>query len=229
MEKIKSTLLEVLYGVIPIVILISILQFTIARLPWDYYFDFLAGTVFLVVGLTMFLIGLEIGFIPFGESFGSSLVKSGKMRIILLFGFIIGVVVTLPEPDVQVLAAQADAYLDTVSKPALILGIALGVGLFVALALFRIFKGIEVKYILTAGYGIVFILLIFCPPEFASLAFDAGGVTTGSLTVPFIMSMGVGVASVTSKGSSSANNFGILAIASLGPVITLLAMGVLNR
>ncbi|WP_255947775.1 DUF1538 family protein [Brucepastera parasyntrophica] len=151
MEKITATLKEVLYGVIPILLLITLLQFTIARLPWEFYFNFLGGTVLLTVGLTMFLIGLEIGFIPFGESFGASLVKGGKMRTILLFGFIIGLVVTLPEPDVQVLAAQADAYLENIDKPVLILGIAVGVGIFVALALFRIFTGISVKYILTGA------------------------------------------------------------------------------
>jgi hypothetical protein len=228
-DKIKSTLAEVLYGTLPIVGIITLLQFTIARLPMDYYVAFLGGTVLLILGLTLFLLGLEIGFIPFGESFGSSLVQSGKMRIILLFGFVIGIAVTLPEPDVQVLAAQVASYLSHVSKTTFILGIALGVGLFTSLALFRIFAGWGVKYLLAAGYALIFVLLIFCPSDFASIAFDAGGVTTGSLTVPFIMSLGVGVASVTSKNGSSANNFGILAIASIGPVITLLVMGIVFK
>ncbi len=229
MQKIKATLLEVAYGVIPITLIITLLQFTIAQIPWPMYFDFLGGTVLMTIGLTLFLLGIEVGFIPIGESLGSSLVQSGSMRLILLFGFVIGFAVTVPEPDVLVLATQASRMSEGVNKYALLLMIATGVGLSVALALYRIFKGIAVRKILTVGYLLALALLYFCPPEVASLAFDSGGVTTGSLTVPFIMSLGVGVASVTAKKSSSSDTFGILALASLGPVLTLLVMGVLSR
>ncbi|MGI6168392.1 MAG: DUF1538 family protein, partial [Christensenellales bacterium] len=110
----------------------------------------------------------------------------------------------------------------------LLLVLAGGVGLFVALALLRIFLKVPVRFILIAGYCLCLILLSFCPPEIATIAFDAGGVTTGSLTVPFIMSLGVGVASVMAKKSSLSNSFGILAIASLGPVISIMILGVLT-
>lgn len=229
LSKFKETILEVVYGVLPILVIITLLQFTIAQISWELYFDFLGSTVLLVLGLALFLLGVNIGFVPVGKALGSSLVKSGSMRIILIFGFIIGFAVTVPEPDVQALALQVQNVSSNINKNTFVLIIAIGVGLFVALALLRIFLNIPIKYFLIGGYLLVFILLIFCPPEFSRMAFDAGGVTTGSLTVPFIMSLGVGVASVTAKKSSTANSFGILAIASLGPVLTVLLMGVLSR
>lgn len=229
MQKIKATVLEVLYGVIPISVIITLLQFTPVRIPWELYIDFLFGTLLLIVGLTIFLIGVEIGFIPIGETMGSSLVATGNMRLIVLCAFLIGFAVTIPEPDVQVLVTQVAEASGGISKFILLLVIATGVGLATGLALYRIFKGIQVKYILTVGYVIAFILLMFAPPDLARVAFDSGGVTTGSLTVPFIMSLGVGVASVTAKKGSSSDTFGILAIASLGPVLTILIMGVLSR
>lgn len=227
--RVKAKLLEVIYGVLPIVLIITLLQLTIAEIPWAQYYDFLGGTVLVVCGLLLFLLGVEASFIPIGELLGSSLVGTGKIYLILLFGFIIGFAVTMPEPDVQVLATQASALSAEIDKNLLVFIIASGVGLSVALALFRIFHDIPVLHILIAGYALAFILLLFCPPEIATIAFDSGGVTTGSLTVPFIMSLGVGVASVTAKKSSSANSFGIMAIASMGSVLVVLVMGVLAR
>lgn len=226
--NVKETVLEVLYGVLPISIIITILQFTLVKLPWDTYFDFLGGALLLLIGLTIFLLGVNIGFVPFGEALGNALVKTGKMRLILLFGVIIGFAVTIPEPDVQVLISQVAATTSSIDKTLLLIVLASGVGIFVALALLRIFLKIPVRYILIGGYALCLLLLLFCPSEIATIAFDAGGVTTGSLTVPFIMSLGVGVASVMAKKSSMSDSFGILAIASLGPVLSILLLGVLS-
>lgn len=227
--KIRETLKEVLYGALPIVGIITVLQLTIARMPWSTYADFLGGTLLLVIGLVLFLTGVSFGFIPIGESLGSALVKSRKMSIVLVLGFAIGFAVTLPEPDVLVLATQASELTSVMPKATLLVVIALGVGLFVSLSLLRIFLNLHIKYPLMVGYGVAFILLYFCPPEMASIAFDSGGVTTGSLTVPFIMSLGMGVSSVIAKDKDSENSFGILALASLGPVLTILVMGVVSR
>lgn len=229
MQKIKETALEVVYGVVPITLIMLILQFTPIGLPWGDFVQFLCGTLLLIVGMVLFLLGVEIGFIPMGEAIGSSLVSTGKMRIILIFGFVLGFAVTMPEPDVQVLALQASETSPGIVRMALVLVISLGVGLAVALAMFRLFKGFPVKFIVTVGFGIAFIMLLFCPPDMARLAFDAYGVTTGSLTVPFIMSLGVGVASVTAKRGKSADTFGMLGIASLGAVLATLVMGVIGR
>ncbi len=228
--KLKETALEVIVGIIPIILLISLLQFTIARASWPLYFDFLGGTVLVTCGLILFLLGVNIGLVDTGEAIGSALATSGKLKVLLVFGFIIGFAVTVPEPDVQTLALQVrNVSQGIINDRLLIVIIALGVGLFTALALLRIFLGVSTYYLLLGGYALALLLLIVCPPRYASIAFDAGGVTTGSLTVPFILALGVGVASVTARRASSTNSFGILALASLGPVLAVLILGVCSR
>ena len=225
--RLKETIQEVLYGILPITIIITVLQFTIIQLPSELYLQFLGGTVLVTVGLILFLLGIEVGFLPMGERIGASLVEKGSLRLILIFSFIIGFAVTIPEPDVQALVAQVQTVSDgQINRAVLVLLIALGVGLFVMLGMLKMFLNIPIRHFLAAGYGLVFLLLAFTPPTYARIAFDAGGVTTGSLTVPFIMSLGVGVASATAKKDSAGESFGILALASLGPVLAVLLMGV---
>jgi hypothetical protein len=143
----------------------------------------------------------------------------------------LGFVVTVAEPDVQVLALQVDTVSGgTISKKLIVASIALGVGIFVALALLRIFLRIPIAYLLGVGYVIVFILALFAPPEFVAVSFDAGGVTTGPMTVPFILALGIGVASVSGGHKRNENNsFGLIALASLGPVLAVLVMGIIFK
>jgi hypothetical protein len=227
--KIKDTFFEVIYGVFPIAIIITILQFTIVKMPLDLYLNFIGGALLVIIGLVLFLAGIESSFVPIGESFGNSLVKSGNLRLILLFGFIIGFAVTLPEPDVQVFVRQVTTVVSKISGIKLLVLIALGVGISVLIAFLRIFLNIHIKYFFIVGYVAAFILLIFCPSELRSIAFDVGGVTTGSLTVPFVMSLGVGVSSMIARKNTTADGFGILAIASIGPIIAVLIMGVIAK
>jgi hypothetical protein len=184
-----------------------------------------------VMGLVFFLLGVKVGFLPIGELIGSAIVLKGKLWIILFFGFVLGFVVTVAEPDVQVLALQIDAVSGgAISKGLTIAAIALGVGIFVALALLRIFMRIPIAHLLTVGYILAFALAWFVPPEYVAVSFDAGAVTTGPMTVPFILALGVGVASVTGgqKGNSN-DSFGLVALASIGPILAVLLMGVLQR
>jgi len=228
--KVKETVKEVVAGIIPIIAIITLLQVTIVTIPWEMYANFLAGTVLLICGLVLFLIGVNSSFLPIGEMIGSALVETGQLRTILIFAFIIGFSVTLPEPDVQVLAAQAAAISEgTIDKTLLILFIAVGVGLFVVVAMLRVFLDTPVAYILMVGYAIAFCMIYLVDSNMSSIAFDASGVTTGSLTVPFILSLGMGVSAVVAKKNASESSFGILAIASLGPILTVLALGVYGR
>jgi len=230
--NIKETAIEVLYSTIPIMIIVTILQLTIAKLPADVFINFIGGSFLVMLGLVFFLAGAKIGFSPIGEFVGSALVQKGKLWLILFFGFVLGTVITVAEPDVQVLASQVDGVSGgTINKNIIITFVALGVGIFVALALLRIFLQIPISYLLISGYILVFILAIFTPQEFLAVSFDAGGVTTGPITVPFILALGVGVASVTGgkKRSTSDDSFGLVALASLGPILAVLLLGVFYK
>lgn len=224
---IKQTLKEILLGIFPVLILITLLQFTIAPVPFATFYNFLIATLFVICGLFLFLFGIEFGFLKIGEHIGSALVKTGHMRLLLLFGVILGFGVTLLEPDVQVFSDQVANMLATVNGTTLAAIIAIGVGIFTAIAFLRMFLNVPIKYILIAGYLLAFLLVLICPPEISSVAFDAGGATTGILTVPFILSLAMGISSLISKKKSTSNSFGIIGIASLGPILSVLIMGVI--
>ncbi|RWZ60653.1 DUF1538 domain-containing protein [Halobacillus fulvus] len=228
MDNIRETILEVVYSILPITIIITLLQFTLIWLPAEVFLQFLIGVVMVGLGLILFLLGVNIGLIPVGELIGSALSKTKKVGVIVFFGFLLGVVVTVAEPDVRVLASQIDQVSGgEISRDVLILAVALGVGIFVALAMFRIIFNIPMVYLLTAGYGLVFLLAAFTPPAFVPISFDSGGVTTGPLTVPFILALGVGVATVMGGKSSSTDGFGLVALASIGPILSVLILGVI--
>lgn len=226
MATISETVHEVIMGVLPITVVVFLLQFTIIWVEWPIFIQFVAGTIMVVAGLILFLLGVHIGLLPIGERIGSALPKTGKLWIILLFSFILGFVVTVAEPDVRVLAS----YVDTASEGAvernlLVYAVALGLAFFVMIAMVKIIFGIPIIYILTAGYALVFVLAWFSEPTFLPISFDSGGVTTGPMAVPFILALGVGVASVLKGKSGSGDGFGLIALASIGPIIAVLILG----
>ncbi|RDY72035.1 DUF1538 domain-containing protein [Halobacillus sp. SY10] len=228
MDNIKETFLEVVLSILPITIVITILQFTLVWLPLDMFFQFLIGVGMVGAGLVLFLLGVNIGLLPIGEMIGSALSKTKRIWLIVFFGFLLGLVVTIAEPDVRVLSSQVDQVSGgQIPMDILILSVAIGVGVFVALAMFRIIFSINIVYLLAGGYAIVFLLAAFTPSVFVPISFDAGGVTTGPLTVPFILSLGVGVAAVMRGKSSSGDGFGLVALASIGPILSVLLLGVI--
>lgn len=228
MDNIKETIVEVVQSILPITIVITLLQFTLIWLPLETFIQFLIGAFMVGIGLILFLLGVNIGMLPVGEMIGSALSKTKMVWLILFFGVLLGSVVTIAEPDVRVLSTQVDQVSNgEISKTVLILAVALGVGIFVGLSLMRIIFSIPITYILGGGYGLIFILAAFTPSSFVPISFDAGGVTTGPLTVPFIMALGVGVASVLRGRSASQDGFGLIALASLGPILSVLILGVI--
>lgn len=228
--NIKETASEVLFATLPVTLLVTVLQFTILKLPMDMFFRFIGGAVMLMLGLILFLIGAKLGFLPIGEMIGSTIVKKGKLWLILFFGFIVGFAVTIAEPDLQVLASQVDNVSNhAIGKNLLMASVALGVGIFVALAFVRMIFKIPIIYLLAGGYCLAFILSIFTPPEFRAVSFDSGGVTTGPMTVPFIIALGVGVANVVRGNRSSDDSFGLVSLASIGPILAVLLLGVINQ
>lgn len=228
MDNIKDTVLEVIYSILPIAIVITVLQFTIIWLPMEAFVQFLIGVLFVGIGLILFLLGVNVGLVPVGEMVGSALSKTKKIWIIVLFGFLLGMVVTFAEPDVRVLSSQIDSVSGgAISQSILILSVALGVGIFVALAMVRIVFNVSIVYLLAGGYALIFLVAAFAPSNFVPISFDAGGVTTGPLTVPFILALGVGVATVIRGKTASSDGFGLVGLASIGPILSVLILGVI--
>src|SRR5699024_565398 len=228
MGNIKDTVFEVIYSILPIALVITALQFTIIWLPMEAFVQFLIGVLFVGIGLILFLLGVNIGLVPVGEMIGSALSKTKKIWTIVLFGFLLGAVVTFAEPDVRVLSSQIDDVSGgAIPQSILIMSVALGVGIFVALAMFRIVFNVSIVYLLAGGYALVFLVAAFSPSNFMPISFDAGGVTTGPLTVPFILALGVGVATVISGKSASSDGFGLVGLASIGSILSVLILGVL--
>lgn len=230
MQTVIETIWEVVYAIMPITVLVLLLQFTLIWLPMESLVQFLIGVAFVSAGLILFLIGVHIGLLPVGEMIGSALPKTGKVWMILLFSFILGFAVTVAEPDVHVLSEYVDQVSGgAIGKWQLIFPVALGLGIFVSLSMARIILSISIKWILFFGYALVMGLAFspWVPDLFVPVSFDAGGVTTGPMAVPFILAFGVGVASVLRSDDKAADGFGLVALASIGPLLAVLILGMI--
>jgi len=227
-QSVNETIKEVVQAILPVALVVIVLQFTIIWLPMEDFLQFIIGVVMVSAGLIFFLMGVHIGLLPIGELIGSSLPRFGKVWIVVLLSVILGFVITVAEPDVRVLANYVDTVSDgEVNRHILIYTVALGLALFLGMAILRIIYNFPIKYLLTGGYGLIFILAWFVPEQFISISFDAGGVTTGPLAVPFILAYGVGVAAVLGGRKSSDDGFGLVALASIGPVLSVLILGII--
>ncbi|TWT27376.1 DUF1538 domain-containing protein [Planomicrobium sp. CPCC 101110] len=231
MENIKETFKEVASAILPVTIVVIILQVTLIQLPLEALLQFLIGAAFVSIGFFLFLLGVTAGLLPVGELIGKQLPKTRKTWLIIGTGFLLGLAVTIAEPDVRVLAKQIDQVsAGGIGSNLLIFSVALGLAIFVALAMVRTIYSIPLHYMLIGGYVSVFALSIFVPEEFVSISFDSGGVTTGPMAVPFILALGVGVASVLrSSSSSDSEGFGLIGLASIGPILAVMILGVLFR
>jgi hypothetical protein len=225
---IKKITLEVLLSVIPITLVVVILQFSLVRMPTATLMRFLIGAVMVTAGLILFLFGVKIGLLPLGGMIGGEITKRASLLLIVAMAFILGLAITIAEPDVRILAHQVDLASDgAIGKNVLIIAVAVGVGVFLALALLRIILNIPIAYLLVAGYGTVLILSLFVPQAYFPVAFDAGGVTTGPMTVPFVLSFGIGTVAVLGGKSSLADGFGLVGLASIGPIISVMVLGMI--
>lgn len=184
---------------------------------------FVIGAVFLILGMGLFTLGTDLGMTPIGQHVGSAITKSKSIFLIVLVCFLVGTIITISEPDLQVLAEQVP----NVPNMVLIIAVAVGVGIFLVISLLRILLKIKLAYLLIGFYLIVFILAQFVPLDFLAVAFDSGGVTTGPMTVPFIMALGVGVASIRSDRDATNDSFGLVALCSIGPIVAVMILGIL--
>jgi hypothetical protein len=227
-EEVRTILIEAVLAVVPFTLVIVLLDLCLVRMPSELLVRFLAGAAMVLTGLFLFLLGVRVGLLPLGEAIGADLPNRGSLLVMMVVGFVIALAVTVAEPDVRVLAYQVDLVSGgRIPGSTLILSVALGVGVFVALALLRIVLGIPIAYLLASGYVLVVVLSFFAPAAYVPVAFDAGGVTTGPLTVPFILALGIGTASVLGGRSSLSDGFGLIGLASIGPVIGVMILGVI--
>ena len=214
---------EAISSVLPITGIVLLLCFTIAPIPNNMLMSFLTGAVMLVVGMAFFTVGADTAMTPIGNKVGSCITKSKSVWIMVFTSFMLGVIITVSEPDLTVLANQVP----TIPNAVIIGTVALGVGVFLVIAMLRILMGISLPTLLIGFYIIVFILAMFVPANFWAVAFDSGGVTTGPMTVPFIMALGVGVSSIRSDRHAANDSFGLVALCSIGPIIAVLALGLI--
>ena len=219
---------EALMSVLPVTIIVIILYFTpLVHLTNYELIVFIVSAIFLILGIGLFNLGADLAMQPMGEQVGASLMKSKKVKIIVVVCFIMGVLITIAEPDLSVLAAQVS---EVINPLALMLSVGVGVGLFLVLAILKIIFKRDLSMMLMFFYMLMFacasLVILSGNGNFLSLAFDSGGVTTGPITVPFIMALGVGVAATIGGRNASENSFGLIALCSVGPILAVLLLGI---
>ena len=217
---------ETAVSVLPVILIVLFLGLTIAPLEKIFLVRFVLSGLILIFGLTLFLLGVDLSIQPMGERSGAALTNKKSLLLLLVTAFIIGFIVTAAEPDIQVFGDQVKGVFSFVNKTAFTFAIAAGVGFFIMIGLLRTVLKLSLKITLLISYIILFIVTIFVPTAFLGIAFDSGGATTGPMTVPFIMSLGIGVARVmASKDDNS--SFGLTGVASIGPVLAVLIYAII--
>ena len=223
-EKIKESVISVL----PIMALGVLLHLSIAPMGAALA-PFLVGGALVIAGLGIFLHGTELGMVPIGQKAGAAITSKKNVLLLLVSAFLIGFLITIAEPDVHVLAQQVTSVSPSITSSTLVFMIALGVGLFVLVAVGRILLDFSYKLALTAFYILLFVCAAFTSGDFVGIAFDAGGATTGPMTVPFIMALGIGVASVRGGRKAEQDSFGFIGLASIGPIRAVVLLGMLGQ
>lgn len=234
-KELKGKLNETLTAVLPVSGIILILHFTIAPMPSGILALFLSSVVFLILGMTLFTLGADSGMTPMGNQMGAALVKLRNLPLFIITALLLGIMITIAEPDLQVLGNQmpkATLFMlgetEVSVGSALIYAVALGVGIFLVISVLRILFKVSLSLLLIFFYLITFLLAAFTGDEFLAVAFDSGGVTTGPITVPFILALGVGIASVRGGDSARDDSFGLVGLCSIGPILVVTIMGMLT-
>lgn len=219
-SKVKDSFL----AIIPVSLIVLLIHFTIVPLPSYVLGKMAIGVVSLLIGMSFFTLGADTAIMPMGENIGERLSLSRKLWLILIVCGFIGIMITIAEPDVHVLADQ----FKSLNKMALVISISAGVGIYLIIALIRIIFKLKMSHILLISYGIILLLSFFVPETFKGVAFDAGGVTTGAISVPFILAIGFGISSVRGGKNAEEDSFGLLGLCSIGPVIAIMVLGIIN-
>ena len=215
---------ETAVSVFPVMAIVFLLGLTIVPLELSLLLKFFVSGLLLIIGLTIFLLGVDLGIQPMGERCGAALTEKKSLPLLLVSAFIIGFIVTAAEPDIQVFGDQVRGVFPFVNKLAFTFVIAGGVGIFIMLGLLRTVVNLSLKWTLFISYTILFLVAFFAPDSFIAIGFDSGGATTGPMTVPFIMALGLGVSSV--RAGKENNSFGLTGVSSIGPVLAVVVYAI---
>lgn len=228
-SKFFQTVKETFYSSLPLAVIIVI---CLLIAPLDSFADYMKiviGYVCVVIGQAMFLVGLETSILPIGRMVGGSFAKYNNLVFVLTFGFVFGLLATVAEPALAVLAKQIGGIMPLVNSTLFIWITGTGIGIGVAIALVRIVKNINIKLVFAVLYIIVFLLVAFSPSEFIAVAFDGSGATTGDVSVPFILALGLGISTTFSKSKTNEDSLGIIGISSAGPIVAVLIYGIVIK
>lgn len=228
-SKFFQTVKETFYSSLPLAVIIVICLLIAPLNSWGDYFKIIIGYICVVLGQAMFLVGLETSILPIGRMVGGSFAKYNKLAFVLTFGFVFGLLATVAEPALSVLAKQISGIMPLVNSTLFIWITGTGIGIGVAIALVRIVKNINIKLVFAVLYILVFLLVIFSPSEFIALAFDGSGATTGDVSVPFILALGLGISATFSKNKTNDDSLGIIGISSVGPIVAVLLYGIIAK
>ena len=227
MRQLTIKLKEIAASVLPIVCFVLLLHFTLTPIDAPALIRFLVGSFFVIIGLTVFLVGVDISITPVGQFLGQGLIMSGKYYIVLIIGFILGFMIAFAEPSLVVLANQISLVTSgAIPSRSILVAISMGVGLIVAFGSLRIAKHFNIKKMIISLYLLMFIIMFFTSNSFISIAFDASAAVTGAIAVPFIMAIGSGIADLK-KGSSEADNFGLTGMVPVGAAIAMMLLSIL--
>ena len=226
---VKEIALEVLQAVFPITLAVVIILLVFTGTNLSQLISFLISALLVTLGMFFFLIGVKVGMLPIGEAIGADLPKNNSLAFIAIVVFLLSFLTTIAEPDVRVLSSIIDLVSQgTINGSTLTISIALGVGFFMVISVLRIIYGTPIKYLFAISYVIIIVLSFFVPTEYQAISFDAGSVTTGPITVPVIMAIGIGTASVLQDKSELSDGFGLMGLASIGPILSIMILGVLK-
>lgn len=218
-------------AVSPIAVIVLLIHILISPLDADIMLRFGVGTLFIIIGLTIFLVGVDLGITPMGQHIATALTKFNSKRIVIITVVILGFFISVAEPDLHILANQVAMVTGgVVSKLQVVLSVSVGIGLMLTLGVFRILYNIPLYKLLAVIYGFILILALLTTPEFLAISFDASGATTGALTVPFIMAISIGAAAMKKDSKASEkDSFGLVAIASAGAIIALMLLNLVLK
>lgn len=231
MEVFREKFREVLLAVLPITLIVVVLNFTLTPLGPNLFQRFLTGALFIVVGLSIFLLGVDIGITPIGNQMGTSIAKTNKLWVVIAAGLLLGFAITVAEPDLHILAQQVENITSAgIEKLSIVVVVSAGIAMMLSLGFVRIVYNVPLNKILTGLYLIVFLLAYYTPEEFLAISFDSSGATTGAVTVPFILALAMGVSALKKDSKASeVDSFGMVAIASAGAIIAVMLMGILSK
>ncbi len=231
MNELTEKLKEVLTAVLPITCIVLVLHFTISPLEPNMLYAFLIGSALVIVGLTLFLFGIDQGLEPIGHGVGNTVAHSNSYAVIITVSLILGFFISFAEPDLHILANQVDSVTSgQFNNTLMVVAVSVGIGVLMTLGILRILKDIRLKYVFTGAYALIFILSFFSSSDFLAIAFDASGATTGAITVPFMLAMAAGVSALKKDSKmSEADSFGLVGISSTGAILGVLITGLFLR